>query len=535
MKTELVALKGKLCTKSFQLADGRKLTLGRGVDVDIQILDSGLSRHQCAFEKKGDDFWIADLESRNGTWVNGNRLQPMQAVRLQPGDMIQVGAVEFEFRSMPDRRRVQADLIAAIPEEPAREIKESVDVADSDLMDLSTPFQTVENYQRIQRDLATIYQVGNLISGESDLESLYDRILEAILQVVKADRGFLLIADREGKLETVARRERESLPRESAECKVSDTIVEECFRERTSILRANALLDERYSLAESVISQNIHSVLCVPIETPDQVEGVIYVDTVAQSEAFARHDLELLVAISKQAGVAIQRVQLAEQLRQMLRGTARALAAAIEAKDEYTRGHSERVTSYALQIAVAMSLSDADRHTLELAGYLHDVGKIGIPENILRKAGPLSEAEYEIVKQHSRVGGDIVGNIEGAKEIAEIVRHHHERWDGKGYPDGLAKDECSLLSRILAVADAFDAMSSQRPYRDRLAQEKVIRTIREVSGKQFDPNVVEVFLKAVQEDKISSVKPERPTEGQGFTLKAHPEGTSPGAPRTAPP
>jgi HD-GYP domain-containing protein (c-di-GMP phosphodiesterase class II) len=130
------------------------------------------------------------------------------------------------------------------------------------------------------------------------------------------------------------------------------------------------------------------------------------------------------------------------------------------------------------------------------------VGKIGVPEAILRKAGPLTDEEYEIVKDHARIGSGIVRNIEGAADIAEVVLHHHERWDGKGYPDGLHQEDSSLLSRILAAADAFDAMCSRRPYRDRLAIEKVIRTVREASGTQFDPRAAEALLRAISEGRI---------------------------------
>ncbi len=506
MKIELVALKGQVYTKPFQLGDGQKLVLGRGEDADIQILDSGLSRQHCCIEKVKDDYFVSDLTSTNGTWVNGEQIERRQ---LKPGDHIRIGAVEFEFRCTPERRRMRADFIAQVPDR-SKEVRKDIKVEESNLMGLSEDAESIENYRRIQRDLATIYQVGNLLSAESDLADLYQRILDVILDVVKADRAFLLIAGQEGSLETVAHKD--SSPSPGVRRGFSTTIVEECYRDRTSVLKSNALLDEHLKQAESVISQNIQSVLCVPVETPDRAIGVIYMDMVGQSEAFLKCDQELLLAIGRQAGVAIQRTQFSEQLRQMLRGTVSALAAAIEFKDDYTRGHSQRVTAYALEIGRGMQLEEAQLRTLELAGFLHDVGKIGVPESILRKAGPLSNEEYKVVKEHSRIGTEIVRNIVGAEAIAEVVLHHHERWDGTGYPDGLRGGEPSLLSRILAVADAFDAMCSRRPYRDRLAMEKVMRTVREAAGTQFDPRVAEALLRAVKEGRIVPGGSPRTTE-----------------------
>jgi putative nucleotidyltransferase with HDIG domain len=496
MKTELVALKGQVYTRPFQLRNGQKLILGRGEDADIQVLDSGLSRHHCCIEKEEEQYFLSDLASKNGTWVNDQRVE---RCRLKAGDHVRLGGVEFEFRCTPERRRMKADFIAQVPSR-TEEIPQGFKLEESNLMELPEKAQSIENYRRVQRDLATIYHVGNLLGAELHLAELYQRILEEILKVVKPDRAILLIANREGRLEAVA--QKETTPSARGLRGFSATIVEECFRKRTSVLKANALLDERLKRVESVVAQNIHSVLCVPVETRERAIGIIYVDSVGQSEAFLECDRELLLAIGRQAGLAIQRTQFSDQLRQMLSGAVSALTAAIEAKDPYTRGHSERVTQFALEIARTMQVEEAKLHTLALAGFLHDVGKIGVPEEILRKEGPLTEPEYEIVKGHSRQGSEIVRNIEGAEEIAEIVLHHHERWDGKGYPDGLRQDQPSLLSRILAAADAFDAMCSTRPYRDRLSLKTVLQTIQKGAGGQFDPQVVKALLGAIKEGRI---------------------------------
>ncbi len=501
MNSQLVALKGKLYSKSFQIEEGQRIVIGRGQDADIQILDTSLSRRHSCLECKDGAFYINDLDSRNGTWVNNRRVARQ---KLAGGDRVRFGGVKFEFRCEPERRRMRANLIAAFPELPGQEVKEKLNLENSDLMGLRPPFQSMENFKRIQRDLATIYRVGNLISAEAVPERLYERILDAIFEVVQADRAFLLVADADGELQTVAEREKKTLPNVANGTRSSSTIVHECFKEGTAVLRANAMADERYGQAESVIFQNIHSVVCVPVVSPERIVGAIYADTVAESARFAKHDLELLAAVGKQAGMAIHRAKLSEQVHDLLYGTVRALVATIEAKDNYTCGHSERVTAYAVQLGKAMGLSKQDLRTLELGGLLHDVGKIGVPESILRKAGPLTEEEYSVIKQHPKLGHDILSHMGGAEAIAEIVRHHHERWDGRGYPDRIAKDEPSLLARILSVADAFDAMSSKRPYRDRLAQEKVLDEIREGVGTQFDPTIAEALIGEIQSGNISA-------------------------------
>jgi HD-GYP domain-containing protein (c-di-GMP phosphodiesterase class II) len=502
MKTEVIALKGKVYSKSFTISAGQTLTVGRGNEVDIQILDAGLSRTHCSLSKEGDVFTITDLGSRNGSHVNGERIQSR---KLKDGDLVSIGGIEFQFKCGPDRRRTQADLIARIPERAGHRLHERLNLDSSDLMELPAAFQNVENYQRIQRDLATIYRVGNMISAEMDTGTLYERVLDAIFQVVNADRAFLILQNEStGQLETLAKRQSPEMTNDSAMASFSTTIVKECFSERTSILQADALEDEQFGQAESVIFQHIHSVLCVPVESTAKVIGVIYADNVGQAETFARHDLELLTAVGKQAGVAIQRASLAEQLRKLLYGSVGALVATIEAKDEYTRGHSDRVTAFAMQIGRAMDLNQEELATLELAGFLHDVGKIGVPESILGKPGPLTAEEFEIVKQHPSLGYSIVSNIEGAGDIAEVVRHHHERWDGGGYPDGRKENEASKLARILSVADAYDAMTSKRPYRDALELAHVAEEIRSGSGGQFDPDVVKVFLLELDNGRISS-------------------------------
>ena len=179
------------------------------------------------------------------------------------------------------------------------------------------------------------------------------------------------------------------------------------------------------------------------------------------------------------------------------------MVSAVDNKDYYTRAHSEEVTEYALWIAQELGLSEEAMKTIRNAGLLHDVGKIGIPDEILRKPGLLSDEEYDVMKQHPVVGAMIVSSIPGMADIIPGVRHHHERWDGKGYPDGLAGETIPLLARLLAVADTFSAMTTDRPYRKGMNWEVAISKIRQGTNTQFDASCVSAFTRAIDKRRHS--------------------------------
>ena len=183
-----------------------------------------------------------------------------------------------------------------------------------------------------------------------------------------------------------------------------------------------------------------------------------------------------------------------EDLRRLFTGSIKALARALEAKDEYTQGHSARVAEESVNIARYLSLSDAEVQRMWLAGYLHDIGKIGIKEAVLNKAGKLDEEEWNLIQQHPVVAGKILGPIPELSDIIDIIVHHHERYDGSGYPDGLEGSSIPLGARILSVADAYDALTSRRPYRDALASDEALRILEAAAGTQFDPVIARAFL-----------------------------------------
>ena len=179
-----------------------------------------------------------------------------------------------------------------------------------------------------------------------------------------------------------------------------------------------------------------------------------------------------------------------------------ALAAAIDAKESFTAEHSRRVARIAVAIAEEMGLSKPEVRFVQLAAEVHDVGKIGIPDSILNKPGPLDAEEWEMIRQHAVIGAQIVGRIEQLTYVADIVRHHHEAVNGKGYPDGLKGEEIPLLSRVIAVADAYEVMTANRVYRTRCSREEAERRLNEASGEQFDPNIVAVFMRICKEKAL---------------------------------
>ncbi len=182
------------------------------------------------------------------------------------------------------------------------------------------------------------------------------------------------------------------------------------------------------------------------------------------------------------------------QLQRAYESTLIMLANVIELRDKYTRGHIERVMNYAIAIAERLGWTDGQLRSLRFGAILHDIGKIYIRESILRKPGPLTPEEWVEMKQHAAIGADLLKSIDYLSGAIPIIRHHHERWDGRGYPDGLAGEEIPQGARIVAVADSFDAMTTMRVYQDAVAQEKAISEIKAGIGVRYDPQVVEAFL-----------------------------------------
>ena len=234
--------------------------------------------------------------------------------------------------------------------------------------------------------------------------------------------------------------------------------------------------------------------------------------------------LLILVSIQQIDDIKNIRSRLEEEVKnnilekeQMLIHIVQTLAGTIDAKDTYTNGHSSRVAEYSKEIARRYGYSESDLNDIYMMGLLHDIGKIGVPDVVINKPGKLSSYEYSVIKEHPVVGANILQNIEEKKELAMGARWHHERYDGKGYPDGIKGDKIPEQARIIAVADAYDAMTSYRSYRDPMPQERVMKEIAEGSGSQFDPRFAKIMMQMIIEDSnydLREKKDDKPSPGK---------------------
>jgi diguanylate cyclase (GGDEF)-like protein/putative nucleotidyltransferase with HDIG domain len=237
-----------------------------------------------------------------------------------------------------------------------------------------------------------------------------------------------------------------------------------------------------------------------PLRMEGTLDGFISVRDPLDSGHSSEELLRLLGGISHQASVALERAQSYENLEDTFVSTVEALANALEANDEYTSSHTRSITDMALKVAGELGFDAPALKRVELGALFHDIGKIGVPTSILLKPGPLTEEERKIIELHPELGERILEPIDRLAEVRRIVRSCHERWDGDGYPDGKAGDEIPIESRIIFVCDAFHAMTTDRPYRKRLPVDEACRRLREATGTQFDPEVVDVFLSLSWDD-----------------------------------
>lgn len=342
--------------------------------------------------------------------------------------------------------------------------------------------------------LSALHKMGLALNSTMDLEKLFDILIRRTMEAVGSRIGYILLLDSGqwslkiggsvGLAETYNRNTRIALKPGG----VSYWVIEN----RQPILIEKMETTNDFNKI-STLGYTRETIICAPLLIKDEIIGTITIANKNDGTPFNANDLELLTTIGAQASVAIKNVRLYEEQKTTYLSTVQALVSAIEASDPYTRGHSERVTRYAQLLGQQINLSTDALKRLEHAAVLHDIGKIGIDLALLHKQGQLSTSDIDALQQHPLIGARILEPITFLNGVREIIVQHHERYDGCGYPFRIKGDEIYMEARILAVADTYDAMTSDRPYRKALSHDTALNEIRTYAGTQFDPTVAEAM------------------------------------------
>lgn len=351
--------------------------------------------------------------------------------------------------------------------------------------------------------LKTLMEMTALINSTLDTHEIRKRAIESATRLSDAEAGSLILIDKErGELffEVAIGEKGDKL--KEIRLKKGQGIAGWVAENEEPAIANDVQNDPRFFKGADEKSEFVtKSVLCVPVRTKDKTVGVLQVIN-KKDNLFNEDDLEILSALSNQVAVAIENANLYQELKEAFYGTAEALAETIEKRDPYTGGHTKRVMNYSLAIGRQMGLSKAELENLKLSAILHDIGKIGIRDKVLLKEGRLEPQELSQMRMHSRFGAEILNHIKQLKDVIPAVRGHHEQYNGTGYPDSLKVSEIPLSARIIAVADTFDAMTSDRLYRKALSVESAFEELRRCSGRQFDPDVVTAFIMAWKEMEV---------------------------------
>lgn len=345
--------------------------------------------------------------------------------------------------------------------------------------------------------LLPIFEVNKRLLSELNIERLMQSIAAEAARYTGAERVSLMLMDRQdGCLTLKASIGMGIYPDEPIKIKPGEGI-SGWVAEKMKPLLLNESIGG--PLKDMMKKNEIKSALCMPIIVKGEMLGVLNLSNVNNARIFTHSDMETIYVLCGQAGIAIENARLYEKIENSYIGIIETLANAIEARDPRIAGHAMRMADYSCSIAAEMGISEAEIELINKAALLHDIGKIGIPDSILLKPENLTDEERIIMERHSEIGVKILDRIEGFKEIRRIIRHHHEFYNGDGYPLGLKGGDIPLGSRIIAVADAFEAMTTAaRLYREPVQPIDAVNELKRMGGIQFDPQVVDVLAKALR-------------------------------------
>ena len=356
---------------------------------------------------------------------------------------------------------------------------------------------------RVDR-LALLSQLGQILNSTLEHREVRKRAIEAATRLMKAETGSLLLIDekkRELYFEVALGDKEETIKKITLN--LGEGIAGWVAQKGKPLIVNHPEQDRRFFKGvDGKTEFKTKNLICVPLKVKEKVIGVLEAINKKNGVDFDYEDLALFASLADQVAIALDNARLYQEQEEMFFQTAESLADAIEKRDPYTGGHTQRVTLYSLATARYLPLNPGERKWLKIAAVLHDIGKIGIEDQILKKPAQLSLEEYDVIKHHSDLGAEIIEHIRQLKEIIPGVKYHHEQVNGRGYPNGLKGEDIPMIAKVVSVSDTYDAMTTDRPYRNALTKEAAIRELKRCAGTQFDRKVVEAFLKAYKNKEI---------------------------------
>lgn len=359
--------------------------------------------------------------------------------------------------------------------------------------DLEKNIEDLKESKRIMQNV--LMRIGGAMASAQRLENILELTIETLSSALNASSGAIMLLEKDI-LYCMVAYGIDPKQKEAVRIKQGAGVIGWVAKEKKPLSISRTQQDRRFDL-EVKIGFAHKSMICAPLMCKDKILGTISVHDKQTNEEFLEDDLILLENLATQTAIAIENNRLNKDVERSYIETISALALAVEAKDPYSRGHSGRVSEYVTRLAEEFSLDKQTLSMLRDAALLHDIGKIGIKDDILLKPAALTPEEKRQMHRHAIIGENILKPIHSLEKVAYLVRHHQEQVNGKGYPDGLKGEDMTLPLKILIVADAYDAMTSDRPYRKKMSNEEAKRELKKYSGIYFDPKVVERFIKIV--------------------------------------
>ena len=368
--------------------------------------------------------------------------------------------------------------------EEAKHYKDSVNTT----MELSRKVETIQ----------TMSEIGKSILSTHESSVILKTTIKMISRLISCDLVRIILVDKQNKkLDFMRGFDEENMSHDNVVSFNDSIITDVVMNARPQYIPDLHSLSNPKFIESDLLERGFISVLRVPVVIKGNVFAVLGAMS-GRRAGFSSEDRDILEKLASQIGVALENARLLTDLEELFIGTVKVLAGTIEAKSSWTRGHSDRVTEFSVDIGKRLGMNEDELKDLKLAGLLHDIGKISVHEDILNKPEKLTEIELQIIRMHPSKGADMVLPIKPLRDIIPAIKYHHENYDGTGYPEGVAGDDIPLMARILAVADTADAMGANRPYRKGLSMVVIVGELKRCSGKQFDPLVVDAFLETLE-------------------------------------